>query len=58
MHLLRGTKFLREGGVSAQQASKRNNQSKSEFSPKMPSHIAFCRPGVTDDCTNQFLAKF
>ena len=43
---------------SAQRASRRNNQTKSEFSLKLPSHIAFCRPGFTDDCTNQFLAKF
>ena len=43
--------------LQSQRASRRNNQSKSEFSLKLPSHIAFCRLGVTDDCTNQFLAK-
>ena len=42
---------------SAQRTSRRNNQSKSEFSLKLPSYITFCRPGVTDDCTNQFLVK-
>ena len=31
---------------------------KSEISPKLPSYITFCHPGVTDDCTNQFLVKF
>ena len=31
---------------------------KSEFSQKLPSYMTFCRPGVTDDCTNQFLVKF
>ena len=31
---------------------------KSEFSPKLPSCVTFFRPGVTDDCTNQFLEIF
>ena len=44
--------------TNAQRTSRRNNQSKIEFSLKLPSYITFCRPGVPDDCTNQFLVKF
>ena len=43
---------------TAQQTRRRNNQSKSEFSLKLPSYITFCRPGVTDDCSKLFLVKF
>ena len=28
------------------------------FSPKLPSYIAFCRPGVPNECTNPLVAKF
>ena len=28
------------------------------FSPKLPSYITFCRHGVTNKCTNLFVAKF
>ena len=39
-------------------AQQKEQLDKSEFSPKLPSCITFCRPGVNDDCTMYGVSRF